>query len=247
MIKRCLILFLILISIVGGVVAQEATPEPPTSEVTDADVNAVASRIIYPFDDGGFRVLVEQGITITRFNPLSECSAVACDVWREDIRSLLEQGLNGDEIRNVFAERYGPEAIIIVTADHVNDIANGMFCPVCENIPLDACGTAACDDWRDEIKLFLEQGMTEEEIRTDFVRRFGDRVVGVPQDPFLNALSVITPWVLVVIGLVVVFSSFRTWARYKSHAVANALETPTATPSAKQNQFLDQLEEDLKG
>lgn len=231
MIKRCLILFLILISIVGGVVAQEATPEPPASEVTDADVNAVASRIIYSLAD----------------IPLSQCRAEACDAWREDIRSFLEQGLNGDEIRNVFAERYGPEAIIIVTADHVNDIANGMFCPVCENIPLDACGTAACDDWRDEIKLFLEQGMTEEEIRTDFVRRFGDRVVGVPQDPFLNALSVITPWVLVVIGLVVVFSSFRTWARYKSHAVANALETPTATPSAKQNQFLDQLEEDLKG
>ena len=243
---RSLIIIVILLSIAGVAVAQEATPEAPASEITNADVNAVASRIIYPFEDGGFRVVVEQGISITRFNPLSECSAVACDAWRDDIRALLEQGLNGDEIRNIFAERYGSEAIIIVTADQVNDIADDMFCPVCENIPLDACGTAACADWRNEIKLFLEQGMTEAEIRTDFVRRFGDRVVGVPQDPFLNALSVITPWVLVAIGLFVVFSSFRTWSQYKK-AHIGATETPTVVPPTKQDKFLDQLEEDLKG
>lgn len=139
-----------------------------------------------------------------------------------------------------------PNPTQVVTADEVNDIANDMFCPVCENIPLDACGTAACADWRNEIKLFLEQGMTEEEIRADFVRRFGDRVVGVPQDPFLNALSVITPWVMVAIGLVVVFSSFRTWAQYKRVHVSTS-ETPTVVPHPKQDKFLDQLEEDLKG
>lgn len=30
-----------------------------------------------------------------------------------------------------------------VTADQVNAIAKKLFCPVCENIPLDTCGTAA--------------------------------------------------------------------------------------------------------
>jgi len=139
-----------------------------------------------------------------------------------------------------------PNPTRAVTADEVNDVAEDMFCPVCENIPLDTCGTAACADWRNEIKLFLEQGMSEAEIRTDFVRRFGDRVVGVPQDPFLNALSVITPWVLVAIGLFVVLSSFRTWLQYKKDH-ANISETPTLVPPTKQDKFLDQLEEDLKG
>lgn len=166
-------------------------------------------------------------------------------MWRGVLIILILLGIAGA----VVAQEATPEPNPMrpVTVDEVNEVAEDMFCPVCENIPLDTCGTAACADWRNEIRLFLEQGMTEEEIRTDFVRRFGDRVVGVPQDPLLNALSVITPWILVAIGLVVVFSSFRTWARYKAHAVANAPETPTVTPSAKQNQFLDQLEEDLKG
>ncbi|NQS91637.1 MAG: hypothetical protein HQ574_04445, partial [Chloroflexi bacterium] len=34
------------------------------------------------------------------------------------------------------------------TDDDVNAIAKQLYCPVCENIPLDACGTAACEQWR---------------------------------------------------------------------------------------------------
>lgn len=84
----------------------------------------------------------------------------------------------------------------VITDDEVNAVAKELYCPVCENIPLDTCGTAACQDWRDEIRLFLEAGMTEAEIKTDFVNRFGDRVVGTPQDPFLRAISLVTPWLL---------------------------------------------------
>lgn len=88
-----------------------------------------------------------------------------------------------------------------VTDDEVNAIASQLYCPVCENIPLDTCGTAACQDWREEIRLMLEQGMTENEIIDDFVWRFGDRVVGTPQDPLLRSLSLITPWVLIIVAI----------------------------------------------
>ncbi len=100
-----------------------------------------------------------------------------------------------------------------VTADQVNAIAKKMFCPVCENIPLDSCGTDACDDWRNEIRIYLEQGMTEQEIINDFVMRFGDRVVGTPQDPFLRALSIVTPWVLIGIGAMVVLRFITQWRK----------------------------------
>ena len=39
-----------------------------------------------------------------------------------------------------------------ITDDQVNAIANQLYCPVCENIPLDTCGTLACEDWREEIR-----------------------------------------------------------------------------------------------
>lgn len=99
-----------------------------------------------------------------------------------------------------------------VTDDSVNEVARKLYCPVCENIPLDACGTLACIQWRDEIRSLLASGMNSDEIISDFVRRYGDRVVGIPQDPLLNALSVVVPWLisgLAVAGAVFVFVRWR--------------------------------------
>lgn len=97
-----------------------------------------------------------------------------------------------------------------VTDDDVNAVAKELYCPVCENITLDTCGTAACADWRYEIRLQLEAGMSTEEIKTDFVRRFGERVVGTPYDPILRALSLVTPFALIVLGAYVFFRVTRT-------------------------------------
>jgi cytochrome c-type biogenesis protein CcmH len=123
-----------------------------------------------------------------------------------------------------------------VTDDEVNAIAEKLYCPVCENITLDTCGTAACADWRYEIRLQLEQGMSEQQIIDDFVIRFGDRVVGTPQDPTLRALSLITPWVIIALGLGgLAFTLARRGAR---RAQAEAPAEPTS-------RYHDLLEQDL--
>lgn len=90
-----------------------------------------------------------------------------------------------------------------VTDDDVNSVAQQMYCPVCENIPLDVCPTDACKQWRDEIRTQLEAGLPPDEIIKGFVARYGDQVVGTPQDPTLRALSLVTPWIIAVgvIGL----------------------------------------------
>ncbi len=125
-----------------------------------------------------------------------------------------------------------------VTADQVNEIASGLYCPVCENIPLDACGTAACADWRNEIRLFLEQGMTEDEIVEDFVLRFGDRVVGTPLDPILRGLSLVTPW-LVIVGILA-----GGWYFLRRGNHGDGLIEPEPLPTSP---YYDTLENDLKG
>jgi cytochrome c-type biogenesis protein CcmH len=98
----------------------------------------------------------------------------------------------------------------VVTDNDVNAIAKTLYCPVCENIPLDTCPTAACEDWRYEIRLQLEAGMSADAIRADFVRRFGDRVVGTPYDPVLRAMSFLIP-ILAAVGVValVVYLTLR--------------------------------------
>ena len=36
--------------------------------------------------------------------------------------------------------------------DEVNAIAKQLYCPVCENTPLDVCPTEACRQWRELIR-----------------------------------------------------------------------------------------------
>jgi cytochrome c-type biogenesis protein CcmH len=132
-----------------------------------------------------------------------------------------------------------------ITDDEINDIAAGMYCPVCENIPLEACGTAACDDWRNEIRLYLEQGWSEQEIIDDFVVRFGDRVVGVPQDPTLRALSLVTPWL--VAGLALVGVAYMLWRRTHGRGAAGVAVSPTEVIASSNSDYHNLLDQDLKG
>jgi cytochrome c-type biogenesis protein CcmH len=129
-----------------------------------------------------------------------------------------------------------------VTADEVNTIAKKMYCPVCENIPLDVCGTAACAQWRDEIRIQLEQGYTEQEIINDFVGRYGDRVVGTPQDPTLRALSLVTPWVIGALVVALAGFSLLRWWRGRGTQAALA---PAGAP-VSDDDYRTRLEHDLQ-
>lgn len=143
-------------------------------------------------------------------------------------------------------------AICPATQDDVNRVAGSMYCPVCENIPLDACGTTTCVQWQNEIRVMLEQCMTEAQIVSNFVQRFGDRVVGIPQDPLLRGLSLITPWVLAAFALAVGVYTFVRWSRNRSASNIDMPEIkfkPAAESDAAlvdDSYYRAQLEEDLK-
>ena len=64
--------------------------------------------------------------------------------------------------------------------DDVNRVAKQMFCPVCENTPLDVCPTQACSEWRGLIREKLAAGWTDEQIKNYFVAQYGDRVLAEP-------------------------------------------------------------------
>ena len=131
-----------------------------------------------------------------------------------------------------------------VTADDVNAIAHKMYCPVCENIPLDVCPTQACAQWRDEIKSELEAGKTEPEIIDAFVARYGDRVVGTPQDPNLRNLSLVTPW---LIGIIVVgFAAVLLIRWWRGRASAAPIMASSGTTITTDDEYRARLERDLQ-
>lgn len=99
-----------------------------------------------------------------------------------------------------------------VTDDEVNAIAKKLYCPVCENIPLDVCPTQACADWRGEIRTMLEEGRTEDEILAYFSNRYGERVLATPEKEGFNLILWVLPPLGVVLGGGVLIMALRRMA-----------------------------------
>jgi cytochrome c-type biogenesis protein CcmH len=127
-----------------------------------------------------------------------------------------------------------------VTDDQVNAIASQLYCPVCENIPLDVCPTAACAEWRAQIRDMLAQGKNEAEIKTYFVQQYGDRVIGAPPARGINWLVYIVPPVAILIGVYILFRAFKEWRK-----ITPELAQPT-TPVESNDEYVRRLEEELR-
>jgi len=97
------------------------------------------------------------------------------------------------------------------TDDDVNAIARELYCPVCENIPLDACGTAACEQWRGIIRDKLTEGWSGDQIKDYFVNQYGDRVLAEPPRRGFNWVAYIVPLVIFGGGGVLLFRGFQQW------------------------------------
>jgi cytochrome c-type biogenesis protein CcmH len=128
-----------------------------------------------------------------------------------------------------------------VTFDDVNAIASKMYCPECENIPLDKCGSPVCIQWKGEIADQLAAGRTEQEIVDGFVARFGDQVLGIPQDPTLRNISLISPYIFAGMILVIGVWTFLRW-RGRSQS---AVEVPSAK-APDDDRYRSRLENDLR-
>ena len=97
-----------------------------------------------------------------------------------------------------------PAAKQPVTADDVNHIAKQMYCPVCENEPLDVCRTAACQQWRAQIGQMLGEGQSEQQIKDYFVARYGARVLAQPPVEGTSLLLYVLPIGGLIVGAVIV-------------------------------------------
>ncbi len=131
------------------------------------------------------------------------------------------------------------------TDDEVNAVAKQLYCPVCENTPLDVCPTEACRQWRELIRSQLAEGMTEQEIKDYFVANYGARVLSEPPRAGLNWLVYLLPPAIILLGAFLLFRSFREWT--KASATASAASAGrSATSSPAKDDYVARLEEELK-
>ncbi len=128
-----------------------------------------------------------------------------------------------------------------VTDDDVNRVAKDLYCPVCENTPLDVCPTQACAQWRGLIREKLEAGWTDQQVKDYFLAQYGDRVLAAPPVQGFN-------WVFYVIIPLALIASTAVLYRVLRH-----MARPAARPAASQNPapsvddaYLKRIEEELK-
>ncbi len=123
--------------------------------------------------------------------------------------------------------------------DDVNHIARQLYCPVCENTPLDVCPTEACRQWRELIRTMLAEGKSETEIKQYFVDHYGARVLDEPPN---RLVSYLVPGVIILLGILLLVRGFQMWMKPS---------TTLANPAGKESElssdpYIAKLEEELK-
>jgi cytochrome c-type biogenesis protein CcmH len=126
------------------------------------------------------------------------------------------------------------------TDDQVNAIAKQLYCPVCENVPLDVCPTQACQQWRDTIREKLSAGWTEAQIKQYFVDQYGARVLATPPASGLNWLVYLLPPLAFAGGAYLLVRALRAWRS------PVAPQAPPAGPAPSDDPYVERLERELR-
>jgi len=130
------------------------------------------------------------------------------------------------------------------TDDDVNAIAKDLFCPVCENTPLDVCPTQACKEWREEIRSMLADGKSEAEIKQHFVDYYGARVLSEPPRTGFNWLVYVVPPIAIVAGIFVLFRALRAWSQPSATEAETDMDEEDASEIG--DDYIARMEEELR-
>lgn len=131
--------------------------------------------------------------------------------------------------------------------DQVNAIAKQLYCPVCENIPLDVCPTTACAQWRELIRQKLADGWSEQQIKDYFVQQYGARVIGTPPPSGINWLVYLVPPVAILAGVYILYRAFHSWKRPLPEADIQPTNLePTVEADTTQDEYIRRMEEEVR-
>lgn len=122
--------------------------------------------------------------------------------------------------------------------DQVNAIARNLYCPVCANVPLDVCGTAACAQWRAQIADLLTQGYSEQQIYDYFAAHYGQGVLAAPPARGLNWLVYVLPPAAILLAAFFLWRNMSAWRRQPAVAGRKS--------SGADDKYNRQIEDELK-
>jgi cytochrome c-type biogenesis protein CcmH len=132
------------------------------------------------------------------------------------------------------------------TPNEVNEIARGLWCPLCNGVRLDNCELQACVQMKEVIAQKLEAGESEAQIKAYFVEQYGDVVLGAPSTQGFNRLAWILPIVAAAAGLGWLVYFIRAMTRRRSAAVQADATSKTSPSEALQDDYLRRVDEEIE-
>jgi len=118
-----------------------------------------------------------------------------------------------------------------VTEQRLINISEEMRCLVCQNESLAGSRSDLANDLREQIRILIKEGKTDEQIRSFMVERYGDFVLYRPPVKPITWLLWIGPFIILLIGIAGLFIFLR-----RRNAAANYIAL-----SEEDNQRLDTL------
>jgi cytochrome c-type biogenesis protein CcmH len=123
-----------------------------------------------------------------------------------------------------------------VTEQRLISISEEMRCLVCQNESLAGSRSDLANDLRREIRILINEGKTDEQIRNFMVERYGDFVLYRPPVKPITWLLWIGPFVILLAGII----GLMIYLRRRNQSV------PSTTLSAEDNRRIDALLRDAK-
>ena len=103
-----------------------------------------------------------------------------------------------------------------------NELANELRCMVCQNQSIADSNAELARDFRNQVKEKINQGQSNEDIRQYMIARNGDYILYRPPFNMATALLWTGPFLLVIIGLYIVFRILKRPARVDTEAPVDA-------------------------
>ena len=123
-----------------------------------------------------------------------------------------------------------------VTEQRLIAISEEMRCLVCQNESLAGSRSDLANDLRREIRILINEGKTDEQIRSFMVERYGDFVLYRPPVKPITWLLWIGPFVILLAGII----GLIVYLRRRNQSI------PSTTLSAEDNRRIDALLQDAK-
>ena len=141
-----------------------------------------------------------------------------------------------------------PTATPAVSDDEVNRISKGLYCPICQNVPLEVCETAACGRWREQVRGLIAQGQTEQQIRAYFIEHFGAQTVGIPTNPVIQLLTIALPFTLIAVVGILIGINLVIWRTKHPPIIAKSGNAPidSIAESSEADEYRARLEDEVK-